>query len=183
MIEVSLIWKKTTFFSCIVQMQLHLCLSAFSLCSNEDSATSIAQGTRKKFLSEAQGWQQSEKQRLLRKFVTHKTKEKEQQQQLQLACPPRLNRQWVLYSPFLGQCCIKNQSAYSWRPVILCASRTQNNIFGSCITGLLLFFFLVCHCVNIECFHCQEVTALNQTLESLVKALYTTGLPYPIMSI
>ena len=163
-------------------MQLHLCLSAFSLCSNEDSATSIAQGTRKKFLSEAQGWQQREKQRLLRKFVTHKTKEKEQQQQLQLACPPRLNRQWVLYSTFLGQCCIKISHIFLKARHFVCITNTKQYIWVL-YHRIVIFFFLVCHCVNIECFHCQEVTALNQTLESLVKALYTTGLPYPIMSI
>ena len=164
-------------------MQLHLCLSAFSLCSNEDSATSIAQGTRKKFLSEAQGWQQSEKQRLLRKFVTHKTKEKEQQQQLQLACPPRLNRQWVLYSTFLGQCCIKISQHILEGPSFCVHHKHKTIYLGLVSQDCYYYFFLVCYCVNIECFDSQEVTALNHKLESLVKALYTTGLPYPIMSI
>ena len=164
-------------------MQLHLCLSAFSLCSNEDSATSIAQGTRKKFLSEAQGWQQSEKQRLLRKFVTHKTKEKEQQQQLQLACPPRLNRQWVLYSTFLGQCCIKISQHILEGPSFCVHHKHKTIYLGLVSQDCYYYFVLVCYCVNIECFHSQEVTALNHKLESLVKALYTTGLPYPIMSI
>ena len=114
-----------------------------SLCSNKDSATSIAQGTKKKFLSEAQGWQQSEKQRLLRKFVTHKTKEKEQQQQLQLACPPRLNKQWVLYSPFLGQCCIKI-SQHILEDPSFCVHHTHKTIWV--LSHRYFFFFGVSLC-------------------------------------
>ena len=96
--------------------------------------------TKKQFLSEAQSWQQREKQRLLRKFVTHKTKEKEQQQQLQLACPPRLNRQWVLYSTFLGQCCIKI-SQHILKGPSFCVHHEHKTIYSGLVSQDCYFFF------------------------------------------
>ena len=104
--------------------------------------------TKKQFLSEAQSWQQREKQRLLRKFVTHKTKEKEQQQQLQLACPPRLNRQWVLYSPFLGQCCLKISQHILEGPSF-CVHHEHKTIYLGLVSQDCYYFFFWCVTVSI----------------------------------
>ena len=135
-----------------------------------------SKGYKEKLLSEAQSWQQSEKQRLLRKFNTNKTNNNNTYN----SNSNKIGMPTKVFSPFHGQCCTKI-SQHILEGLSFCVRHTHKTIWV--LYHRLGIFFLVCHCVNIECFHCQEVTALNQTLESLVKALYTTGLPYPIMSI